>query len=147
MACYKIIGRCDLTQRNLEHVGQGVEDWLWLQFSLARETERLEEISGDTFGLDQICETITEIGQKHFQKNQVEATNAYGTYFLMQVLAGMFEQAVDYLHSFNPLSAVHLAIALSYYGFLRISDFSVAGNDLCECNALGLMSSSALTLI
>lgn len=142
IACYKVVGRCDLGSRHLEAVGQGVEDWLWLQFSLAREMERLEEISGDTFGLDQICETVTEIGQKHFQKSQVEATNAYGTYFLMQVLAGMFEQAVEYLHNFNPLSAVHLAIALSYYGLLRISDFSVAGNDLCECSVLILVFSS-----
>ncbi|EXJ58762.1 hypothetical protein A1O7_06192 [Cladophialophora yegresii CBS 114405] len=130
IACYKVIGRCDIGSRHLDVVGQGVEDWLWLQFNLARETERLEEISGEVFGLDQICETVTEIGQKHFQKSQVEGSNGYGTFFLMQVLAGMFEQAVDYLHSFNALSAVHFAIALSYYGLLRVSDFSVAGNEL-----------------
>ncbi|OQU96760.1 hypothetical protein CLAIMM_02793 [Cladophialophora immunda] len=129
IACYKVIGRCDLGSRHLDAVGQGVEDWLWLQFSLARETEMYEEISGEIFGLEQICETITEIGQKHFQKNQVEGSG-YGTFFLMQVLAGMFEHAVDYLHNFNPLSAVHFAIALSYYGLLRVSDFSVAGNEL-----------------
>ncbi|OAG39976.1 hypothetical protein AYO21_05849 [Fonsecaea monophora] len=130
IACYKVIGRCDLSSRHLDAVGQGVEDWLWLQFSLARETEMYEEISGEIFGLEQICETVTEIGQKHFQKNQVEGSSGYGTFFLMQILAGMFEQAVDYLHSFNPLSAVHFAIALSYYGLLRVSDFSVAGNEL-----------------
>ncbi|ETI22268.1 hypothetical protein G647_06341 [Cladophialophora carrionii CBS 160.54] len=130
IACYKVIGRCDIGSRHLDVVGQGVEDWLWLQFNLARETERLEEISGEVFGLDQICETVTEIGQKHFQKSQVDGSNGYGTFFLMQVLAGMFEQAVDYLHSFNPLSAVHFAIALSYYGLLRVSDFSVAGTEL-----------------
>ncbi|KIX91930.1 uncharacterized protein Z520_12366 [Fonsecaea multimorphosa CBS 102226] len=130
IACYKVIGRCDLSSRHLDAVGQGVEDWLWLQFSLARETEMYEEISGEIFGLEQICETITEIGQKHFQKNQVDGSSGYGTFFLMQVLAGMFEHAVDYLHNFNPLSAVHFAIALSYYGLLRVSDFSVAGSEL-----------------
>ncbi|OAP60686.1 hypothetical protein AYL99_05688 [Fonsecaea erecta] len=130
IACYKVIGRCDLSSRHLDAVGQGVEDWLWLQFSLARETEMYEEISGEIFGLEQICETINEIGQKHFQKSQVEGSSGYGTFFLMQVLAGMFEHAVDYLHNFNPLSAVHFAIALSYYGLLRVSDFSVAGNEL-----------------
>ncbi|KIX02582.1 uncharacterized protein Z518_08523 [Rhinocladiella mackenziei CBS 650.93] len=130
IACYKVLGRCDLSSRNLDAVGQGVEDWLWLQFTLARETDRLEEISGEIFGLEQICETITEIGQKHFQKSQIEGSSAYGTFLLMQVLAGMFEQAVDYLHNFNPVSAVHLAIALAYYGLLRVSDFTVAGNEL-----------------
>lgn len=132
IACYKVIGRCDLTVRNLDAIGQGVEDWLWLQFNLARETGRSEELSGEIFGLDQLRETVSEIGQKHFQKTQTEGSSAYGTFLLMQVLAGMFEQAVEYLHNFNPTSAVHLAIGLAYYGLLRVSDFSVAGNDLCE---------------
>ncbi|EXJ90449.1 hypothetical protein A1O1_03551 [Capronia coronata CBS 617.96] len=130
IACYKVLGRCDLNSRNLEAVGQGVEDWLWLQFTLARETDRSEEISGEIFGLDQIRETVTEIGEKHFQKSQMEGSSAYGTFLSMQVLAGMFEQAVDYLHTFNPVSAVHFAIALAYYGLLRVSDFTVAGNEL-----------------
>jgi nuclear pore complex protein Nup93 len=132
MACYKIVGRCDLSRRNLDPIGQGVEDWIWLQFNLAREVDRAEEISGETFGLDQICETVQEIGQKHFQKAQAEASGGYGIYFFMQILAGMFEPAVAYLHSYNPVSAVHFAIALAYYGLLRVSDYSVAGNELCE---------------
>jgi nuclear pore complex protein Nup93 len=132
MACYKIVGRCDLNRRNLETIGQGVEDWIWLQFNLAREVERAEEISGEIFGLDQICETVQEIGQKHFQKAQAEASGGYGIYFFLQILAGMFEPAVAYLHSYNPVSAVHVAIALCYYGLLRVSDYSVAGNELCE---------------
>ncbi|KEF59203.1 uncharacterized protein A1O9_04047 [Exophiala aquamarina CBS 119918] len=130
MACYKVIGRCDLAQRSIETVGQGVEDWLWFQFALARETERFEEISGELYGLEQIREAFAEIGQKHFQKSQVDSANGYGTYFMMQILGGMFEQAVDYLHNFNPVSAVHVAIALSYYGLLRVSDYTVAGNEL-----------------
>jgi nuclear pore complex protein Nup93 len=132
MACYKVVGRCDLHRRNLETIGQGVEDWIWLQFNLAREAERAEEISGEIFGLDQICETVQEIGQKHFQKAQAEANANYGIYFFLQILAGMFEPAVAYLHSHNPVSAVHVAIALCYYGLLRVSDYSVAGNELCE---------------
>lgn len=132
MACYKIVGRCDLNRRNLDSIGQGVEDWIWLQFNLAREVDRAEEISGEIFGLDQICETVQEIGQKHFQRGQTEASGGYGVFFFMQVLAGMFEPAVAYLHSYNPASAVHFAIALCYYGLLRVSDYSVAGHELCE---------------
>ena len=131
MACYKVVGRCDLTSRNLDSVGQGVEDWLWLQFVLARQQLTNDDLSADVFGLEQIQETIMEIGEKHFQKGQAEGS-AYGTFFFMQILSGTFEQAVDYLHAFNPVSAVHFAIALSYYGLLRVSDFSVAGNELCE---------------
>jgi nuclear pore complex protein Nup93 len=130
MACYKVVGRCDLTSRNLDTVGQGVEDWLWLQFVLARQQLRDEEVTGELFGLEQIQETIAEIGEKHFQKAQIEASG-YGTFFMMQILAGMFEQAVDYLHAFNPVSAVHFAIALSFYALLRVSDLN-AGNELCK---------------
>ena len=140
MACYKIVGRCDLQRRNLESVGQGVEDWIWLQFSLGREFDRAEELSGEIFGLEQICETVREIGQKHFQTGQADASGGYGTYFFMQVLAGMFEEAVAFLHSYNAVSSVHFAIALAYYGLLRVSDYSVAGNELCELPALSFPS-------
>ena len=132
MACYKVIGRCDPASRSLDVVGQGVEDWIWLQFSLAREPDRNEELSLDIYGLDQIRETIREIGDKHFQKGQVEGSGGYGTFFFMQVLSGMFEDAVAYLHSFNPTSAVHFAIALAYCGLLRVSDYRVASNELCK---------------
>lgn len=130
VACLKVVGRCDLAQRNLESIGQGVEDWTWLQFALARESESPDDAVRGVFGLEQINETVKEIGDKHFQKGQAEAANSYGTFFLMQILAGMFEHAVDYLHSFNPVSAVHAAIALDYYGLLRVSDFQTAGNEL-----------------
>lgn len=132
MACYKVVGRCDLTSRNLETVGQGVEDWLWLQFALARQQSRTEDLTGELFGLEQIQETVAEIGEKHFQKAQIDGSG-YGTFFFMQILAGMFEQAVEYLHMFNLVSAVHVAIALSYYGLLRVSNFNVVGNELCKC--------------
>ncbi|EAW13316.1 linker nucleoporin NIC96 [Aspergillus clavatus NRRL 1] len=129
MACYKIIGRCDLTRRRLEGVNQSVEDWMWLQFSLAREDDRAEEVAGDVFGLEDIQIDITEIGQRVFGKGQ-EVSGGYGTFFLLQILGGMFEQAVSYLGSYAPVSAVHFAIALAYYGLLRVSDFYTSGEDI-----------------
>jgi nuclear pore complex protein Nup93 len=131
MACYKIIGRCDLGRRRLDGIGQGVEDWMWLQFALAREDDHAEEIAGDVFGLEDIQTDITEIGQRVFAKGQ-EAPGGYGTFFLLQILGGMFEQAVSYLGSYAPVSAVHFAIALDYYGLLRVSDFYTAGEEICE---------------
>ncbi|KAE8148846.1 putative nuclear pore protein [Aspergillus avenaceus] len=129
MACYKIIGRCDLGRRRLEGVNQSVEDWMWLQFSLAREDDRAEEIAGDVFGLEDIQTDITEIGQRVFSKGQ-EGPGGYGTFFLLQILGGMFEQAISYLGSYSPVSAVHFAIALSYYGLLRVSDFYTSGEEI-----------------
>lgn len=131
MACYKIIGRCDLGRRRLDGIVQGVEDWMWLQFCLAREDDRAEETAGDVFGLEDIQTDITEIGQRVFTKGQ-EGPGGYGTFFLLQILGGMFEQAVSYLGSYAPVSAVHFAIALNYYGLLRVSDFYTSGEELCR---------------
>ncbi|KAL4915154.1 Nup93/Nic96-domain-containing protein [Aspergillus aurantiobrunneus] len=129
MACYKIIGRCDLGRRRLDGINQSVEDWMWLQFSLAREDDRAEEVAGDVFGLEDIQTDITEIGQRVFGKGQ-EGPGGYGTFFLLQVLGGMFEQAISYLGSYAPVSAVHFAVALAYYGLLRVSDFYTSGEDI-----------------
>lgn len=137
VACYKIIGRCDLSKRNLENLSQGVEDWIWLQFCLAREVNRAEESAGDVFGLEEVRETILEIGQRHFAKG-AEGTGGYGTFFLLQILGGMFEQAIAYLYSYSYIAAVHFAIALDYYGLLRVSDFSLSETELCKLNQSNL---------
>ncbi|OJJ84895.1 linker nucleoporin NIC96 [Aspergillus glaucus CBS 516.65] len=129
MACYKIIGRCELSRRRLEGINQSVEDWIWLQFTLAREDDRAEEVAGDVFGLEDIQTDITEIGQRVFGKGQ-EGPGGYGTFFLLQILGGMFEQAVSYLGSYVPVSAVHFAVALAYYGLLRVSDFYTSGEEI-----------------
>lgn len=129
MACYKIIGRCELSRRRLDGVSQSVEDWMWLQFSLAREDDRAEEVAGDVFGLEDIQTDITEIGQRVFGKGQ-EGPGGYGTFFLLQILGGMFEQAISYLGSYAPISAVHFAIALAYYGLLRVSDPNTSGDEI-----------------
>ncbi|KAL5333587.1 Nup93/Nic96-domain-containing protein [Aspergillus crustosus] len=129
MACYKIIGRCDLARRRLDGINQAVEDWMWLQFSLAREDDRAEEVAGDVFGLEDIQTDITEIGQRVFVKDQ-EGPGGYGTFFFLQILGGMFEQAVSYLGTYAPVTAVHFAVALTYYGLLRVSDFYTSGEEI-----------------
>ena len=131
IACYKIIGRCELSKRSIDTISQGVEDWIWLQFCLAREVNRVEESAGDVFGLQEVRETISEIGQRHFSKG-AEGMGGYGTFFFLQILGGMFEQAVSYLYSYSYAAAVHFAIALDYYGLLRVSDFSVNQTELRE---------------
>lgn len=137
MACYKIIGRCDLSRRRLEGVNQSVEDWMWLQFSLAREDDRAEEAAGDIFGLEDIQTDIQEIGQRVFTKGQ-DAPGGFGTFFLLQILGGMFEQAVAYLGTYTPVTAVHFAIALSFYGLLRVSDFYASGEEIRKYNLVPL---------
>ncbi|KAI9820332.1 MAG: hypothetical protein M1827_005954 [Pycnora praestabilis] len=133
MACYKVIGRCELSKRSLDGIGQGVEDWIWLQFDLAREVNRVEEVAGEVFGLDEVRGVIREIGQRHFSKD-AEGAGGYGTYFFLQILGGMFEQAIAYLYPYSYVAAVHFAIALDFYGLLRVSDFTVSESELLTYN-------------
>jgi nuclear pore complex protein Nup93 len=123
MACFKIIGRCELGRRTLDSINQNMEDWVWLQFVLAREVNRVEETASEVFALEDVRNVIHEVGQRHFVQG-AEGAAGYGTYFFLQILAGQFESAIAWLYPNNYLSAVHFAIALNYYGLLRVNDYS-----------------------
>lgn len=128
-ACYKLVGRCDLSRRSLAPVKESMDDWVWLQFNLAREGNRAEENAGELFGLEEFRTSIRDIGQRHFNQD-AEATAGYGVYFYLATLAGMFESALGYLYSHNYVSTVHFAIALDYYGLLRVSDWATGGSEV-----------------
>lgn len=129
-ACYKIIGRCEMSRRTLDSINQTQEDWVWLQFNLARESNRAEENAGEIFGLEELQTTVREIGQRHFMNDEGESSGGHGVYFHLATLAGMFESAINFLYQHNYVSAVHFAIALDYYGLLRVSDWRTAGNEI-----------------
>ena len=121
MMCYKVVGRCELQKRNLEGITTDMMDWIWLQFSLAREYSRVDEFAHEAFGLDELRQSIKEIGERYFGPGS-DVANAPTTLFFMQILAGLFEKAVADLYPHNYVSAVHFGIALDYYGFLRVGD-------------------------
>jgi len=123
MVCYKIIGRCELQKRSLDGVTNDMMDWIWLQFALAREYNRVDEFAHEAFGLDELRSSIKEIGERYFGPAS-DVANAPTTFFFMQILAGMFEKAVADLYAHNYVSATHFAIALDFYGLLRVSDIS-----------------------
>lgn len=130
MACYKIIGRCELTRRSLDSINQGMEDWAWLQFNLARESDRVQESASESYGLEDIRATIIDIGKRHFMNDDSETAGGHGVYFWLATLAGMYESAISFLYQHNYITAVHFAIALDYYGLLRVSNFDEAGMEI-----------------
>jgi nuclear pore complex protein Nup93 len=130
LACYKIVGRCDMSRRSLDNIKESMDDWVWLQFNLAREGNRAEENATEIFGLEELRTTIHDIGQRHFMNDDTEAAGGHGVYFYLATLAGLFEPAIHYLYSHNYLSAVHFAIALDYYGLLRVSDWTTTGEEI-----------------
>ncbi|CAM1510418.1 Fc.00g007530.m01.CDS01 [Cosmosporella sp. VM-42] len=131
MACYKVIGRIELGNRNLEGLNTDINDWIWLQFNLAREGDKTIEMAGESYGLQELQSSIREIGLKHFPKANSEDNNgSFGMFFYLQILSGMFEDAIAYLYPFSYVDAVHFGLALEYYGLLRPGDAMSAPNDL-----------------
>lgn len=131
MACYKVIGRCEIHNRALDGVNQEWEDYIWLQFALAREIKPGDALANEVCTLANVQDTIKEIGSQHFRK----AKDAdYATYFLLLILGGLFEDAIEYMLHYARTDAVHLAIALDYYGLLRVSDPYAAGDDFLSQN-------------
>ncbi|KAF3910446.1 hypothetical protein ABW20_dc0106999 [Dactylellina cionopaga] len=117
-ACYKIIGRCELQKRVLPDVLPTAEDWMWLQLVLTRESTAGDEPAPDVYTNADLRKAIAGFGGPHFGL----ANSNFILYFQMLLMAGLFENAVQYLYSFLYADAVHFAIALSYYGLLRVSD-------------------------
>ncbi|KAF4981182.1 hypothetical protein FZEAL_2951 [Fusarium zealandicum] len=131
MACYKVIGRIELGNRNLEGLNTDINDWIWLQFNLAREGDKTIEMAGESYGLAELQSSIREIGLKHFPKaNSEDSNGSFGMFFYLQVLSGMFEDAIAYLYPFSYVDAVHFGLALEFYGLLRPSDAMSPANDL-----------------
>jgi nuclear pore complex protein Nup93 len=138
MACYKVIGRCDLRDRSFEGLNSDVNDWIWLQFNLARELDKSLEYQQDAYGLEDVRASIKDVGVKHFPKTTTEDTNgSFGMFFYLQVLCGLFEDAVAYLYPFSYIDAVHFGIGLEYYGLLRPSDPETADNELKSSSTTG----------
>ncbi|KAF2086579.1 NIC-domain-containing protein [Saccharata proteae CBS 121410] len=131
MACYKIIGRCDLSHPSISLGVKGKnprDDYAWSLFAMAREVNRVEETANETFTLDDVRKIVTQIHQRNFQGP--DSSPEYAVCFKLMMLAGMFEEGVNFLYPHNYTTAVHFAIGLAYYGLLRISDFFTAGNDI-----------------
>ncbi|BFZ57306.1 nuclear pore complex subunit [Savitreella phatthalungensis] len=115
-ALYKILGRFDLTRRNLPDVLPVIEDWMWLQLALVRESST-DDPSYETFTLADLQTTLVKYGPRHFNPRD---TNPL-LYFQMMLMTGQFERAVHYLTSFSLVDAVHFAAVLSYFALLRIA--------------------------
>ncbi|KAL8276338.1 hypothetical protein RQP46_011263 [Phenoliferia psychrophenolica] len=112
-ALYKLIGRVDMERRNVPDVTKTTEDWLWFQLSLVRETSGDGDAARDRYGLRDLGRVLVDLGD-----NRLKPV----LQFRVLLLGGEFERAIEFLHrqSQYQADAVHFAIALEYYGLLRI---------------------------
>ncbi|GAA6041370.1 hypothetical protein JCM8097_007689 [Rhodosporidiobolus ruineniae] len=121
-ALYKLLGRVEIQRRNVPGVTQTTEDWLWFQLSLVREgSEGVEqEAPHEKYGLRDLAAVLRKFGEGHFDPKGTRPL----LYFQVLLLSGQFERAVAFLqqHPAYQADAVHFAIALAYYGLLRVPE-------------------------
>lgn len=117
-ALYKIIGRCELQRSSLPQVAVTTEDWMWLQLALVREAVSGTELRNDRYDLTDLQRVVLETGPEHFEPTGLNP----GKYFGLQILIGLYENAVEFLYKSHELYAIHYAIALAAYGLLRPDD-------------------------
>ncbi|KAF9323502.1 hypothetical protein BGZ91_003539 [Linnemannia elongata] len=117
LTLFKIIGQCELTKRTTPVIG-AVEDFIWLHLSLIREPRDNAAAAHEKYELADFQALVLKYGPAHFNPNG----NNPLQYFQVLVHSQQFERAIYYLYSFKAyaLETVHMAIALTYYGLLRI---------------------------
>ncbi|RKP34751.1 hypothetical protein BJ085DRAFT_16606 [Dimargaris cristalligena] len=119
LAMLKLIGRCELARKSVPAVVQTTEDYIWLQLMLIRETSSSEEVPDERYTLRDLQKLLLRFGANHFNPNG----NNPVLYFQVLLLSAQFEQAVGYLLQLESyrIEAVHFAIALAYYGLIRVT--------------------------
>lgn len=111
LAVYKIIGRCDLTGKNIPSVTLSVEDWLWMHFTLIKDQASDDDPVYERYTLEDFQNIILSYGPGRFSNY----------YLQVLLMSGLYETAVQHAYSISEIDAIHMAIALSKANLLSIS--------------------------
>lgn len=117
-ALYKLIGRFELSKKNVKVAGT-TEDWVWFQLSLTRENKDGDPPQ-EQYDLADLGRHVLKVGSDAFDSNGQRPFK----WFNLLLVTAQFERAIGYLYSKPALKtdAVHFAVALQYYGTLRVPD-------------------------
>lgn len=145
-AVYKIIGKCDLARKTLPlALNLSIEDWIWFHLLLINEfnPDNSSYLLFENYTLENLQRKIISLGPERFN-----ASSNNPLYAKTLTLLGLYENTVQYVfETVNEIEAVHLAIALCYYGLLRTSSgqrddlISVNQQDQLEINFSRLLGS------
>ncbi|KAI8921291.1 Nup93/Nic96-domain-containing protein [Powellomyces hirtus] len=118
VALYKIIGRCDMTNKGLKDrsVITSTEDYVWLQLMLTQEHVLETDATQEQYTLRDVALQLQRYGAAHFNNPMV--------WIQVLMLSGEFELAVSELLKQEAFSvdAIHFAMAMVNYGVLRVPD-------------------------
>ncbi|KAJ2742707.1 nuclear pore complex subunit, partial [Coemansia sp. BCRC 34301] len=117
-ALYKVIGRGNVPKKAAADVIQTTEDYLWSNLVQIRDADKITGKYQTRSTLEGLQQTMLKFGSAHFDPSGSSPL----LYFRVLLLCGLFESAIDYLLRVEKfqVEAVHMAIALVYYGLLRL---------------------------
>lgn len=128
LGVYKLLGRIDVSKKFPALLTSSIQNWLWLQLSMVRETydqkADAQDSVRDRFTLADLGNKVEKFGETYFDPKGQRPL----FYFRLLILCGQFEKAVGFLFSRAAfqVDAIHFAILLCYYGLLRIPSQSVS---------------------
>ncbi|KAI8328836.1 Nup93/Nic96-domain-containing protein [Chlamydoabsidia padenii] len=136
----KILGRCGLNKKTHRTVIKAAEDYLWLQLTLIRENLDEHNYWEEKYTLYDLQQLIINYGPVLFDPTGT----APWIYFKVLLVTLQFEQAINYMYKNEGtrLQSIHFAMALMYYGLLRIPkepmqtsiDFLIMENNTATLN-------------
>lgn len=111
-AVYKILGRCQLSRRNISNIALTVEDWLWMHFMLVQDGPQSDyDPAHEKYTLADFQQMILSYGPTKFTNN----------YLQVLLLSGLYEDAAKYSLEINEIDGLHLSIGVAYYELLQSS--------------------------
>lgn len=117
-AVCKIIGKCDLAKKQLpSELNLCIEDWLWFHLLIINEfnNEFLPNFLFEKYTLRDLQTKVLNLGPDKFN-----ASSSYSLYVRTLILLGLYEVTVQFVYeNISECDAVHLGIALCYYGLLK----------------------------
>lgn len=111
-AVYKILGRCQLSRRNISNIALTIEDWVWMHLMLVKDDNQVDyDPVHEKYTLGDFQQIILSYGPSKFSTN----------YLQILLLSGLYDEAINYSLEINEIDGVHLSIGLSYYQLLQNS--------------------------
>lgn len=120
-ALYRLMGRFDVAKKFPPPLVSSTENWLWLQLCMTCESGAdadAQDPTLRTLTLRDLAQKLEKYGEAHFDPKGTRPLH----YFQLLLLVGEFEKAIAFLYarSAYQVDVMHFAIALTYYGLLRV---------------------------